>query len=50
MQAAAAARHELRPTQSRNVMKNKTNIRAGKKGSIDNAIFSSAPVNRCVGL
>ena len=29
-------------------MKIKTNLRAGK--SIMNAVFSSAPVNRCAGL
>ena len=30
-------------------MKIKTNLRAGKK-SIMNAVFSSAPVNRCAGV
>ena len=31
-------------------MKIKTNIRAGKKGSINNAVFSSVSVSRCAGI
>ena len=31
-------------------MKIKTNVRAGKKGSINNAVFSTVTVSRCVGV
>ena len=31
-------------------MKIKTNIRAGKHGSISNAVFSTVSVSRCAGV